>query len=95
LTGAGLSTPVKPMFPKDREASGACAADGTATATDAMTLTSVVSVAAEAGRAREATMAPEMTIAAEALVAGLTEREITDNRDVWLDWPGARRRPKL
>jgi hypothetical protein len=93
-TGLGLWTPVKPMFPKDLEASGACAADGTTAAVDAVALTSLVGVAAEAGRASEATIAPEMTIAAEAWVAGLIEREITDNRDVWLNWHGARRKPK-
>ena len=99
-TGLGLMTPVKPMFPKDRGASGACAAVGAANADGAVTaegpeaLTSV-SVTAEAGRAKEATMAPEMTITAEAFVAGLAEREIADDRDdVELSWLGARWRPE-
>jgi hypothetical protein len=51
-------------------------------------------MAAEAGRAREATMAPEMTITAEALLAGLAEREIADEKDeAELKGFGARWRP--
>jgi hypothetical protein len=80
-----LTTPVKPMFPKVRGTSGACAAAGgataTATATGAVAVSVTVGVAAEAGRVREATMAPEMTITAEALLAGFAERAIADERE--------------
>src|SRR5665811_1247003 len=81
--GLGLTTPVKPMAPKVWGTSGAWAGAGattaTARATDLVAL--VVGVTADAGRAREATMAPEMTITAEALVAGMAEREIADEKD--------------
>src|SRR5665647_1501638 len=101
--GLGLTTPVKPMFPKVRGTSGASAAEGAVTATataraaGAAVLTWKAGVAAEAGRAREATMAPEMTITAEALLAGLAEREIADEKEVdaELKGLGARWRPEI
>ena len=80
----GLTTPVKPIFPKVRVAIGAWAAEGAATATatemDAVLVVfaDLPDVAAEAGRASEATMAPEMTITAEALLAGIAEREMAE-----------------
>src|SRR5450631_3522292 len=96
-TGAGaggLTTPVKPMCPYVWAANGAWAAAGTATATAVLVMAWVVGVAAEAGNAREATIAPEITITAEALLAGLTEREIAEEKDeVELTWLGARWRP--
>src|SRR5450631_4407604 len=83
--GLGLTTPVKPMFPKVWGASGAWAAAGAATATATARATGAVflsvGVAADAGRAREATMAPDMTNTAEALLAGLTERDSADERE--------------
>src|ERR1035437_3402 len=96
--GLGLTTPVNPMFPKDRGTSGACAAVGAATATaratGAAVLTLMAGVAAEAGRAREATMAPEMTMTAEALLAGLDVREIaSEKHEAELNGLGARWRP--
>src|SRR5450759_2429327 len=86
------------MFPKIWGTSGAWAADGaptaTARATGTVVLALVIGVAAEAGSPREATMAPEMTITAEALLAGLAEREIADERDAAeLRGLGARWRP--
>src|ERR1035437_10471612 len=84
------------MAPKVWGTSGAWAGAGattaTARATDLVAL--VVGVTADAGRAREATMAPEMTITAEALLAGLAEREIADEKDdAELKGFGARWRP--
>src|SRR5674476_1074007 len=81
--GLGLTTPVKPMFPKVWGASGAWAGAGAATATASATgaMALVVGVSAAAGRARAATMAPENTITAEALLAGFAEREIADEND--------------
>jgi hypothetical protein len=93
-TGGGLTTPVKPMFPNVGGNSGAWAADGGATATDRPTgavVAIVEAVEAEAGKAKEATSAPEMTITAEALLAGLAEREMVDERDnVEVKKPGTR-----
>src|SRR5450631_623168 len=97
--GLGLTTPVKPIFPKVRGTSGACAADGAAAAareraTGTAALTLVAGAAADAGSAREATMAPEMTMTAEALLAGLAEREIaSEKQEAGLNGLGARWRP--
>ena len=74
-------TPLNPMFPNDRGASGAGATDMAAAAVGAATLSAVVRGAADAGKAREATMAPEMRITAEAFEAGLAERKIADDRE--------------
>src|SRR5450759_538040 len=96
--GLGLTTPVKPMFPKVWGASGAWAGAGAATATARATgsMALVVGVSAAACRARAATMAPENTITAEALLAGFAEREIADeNDDPELTECGARWRPAL
>ena len=83
-TGFGLTTPVKPIFPKLTGARGAWAADGAATATATARATGAVffnaGVAAEAGRAREATMAPDITKTADALLAGLAERETAEEK---------------
>jgi len=92
--GRGLTTPLNPMVPKDGEASGAGAAKGAVTAVGAVARTLVIGVAAEAGMAMEAIMAPAKRIAAEALVAGRTEYEISENRELRLSWPGARRSPR-
>ena len=97
-TGRGLTTPMKPMCPKAWGTNGASAAAGAAAARALGTVTLVLvgSVSADAGSAREATMAPEMTITAEALLAGLAEREITDEKDdAELKGLGARWRPVL
>ena len=92
---------MKPIFPKDGETSGACATNGSASGVTVWRLVAKVggllraAVVAEAGKAREATMAPEITITAEALVAGLAEREMADDRDAAeFRWRRARWRPR-
>jgi len=84
--GLGLSTPLKPIFPKDGETNGASVADGAAIAKAPITFgalgLTVVNGAADAGRAKEATMPDETAITADALAAGFAEREIAAERDV-------------
>ena len=98
--GLGLTTPLKPMSPKDGETIGAFAADGAAIARapvagGVVVLTPAVNGAAEAGRAKEATMPPETAITAEALAAGFAEREIAADRDrAGFKRVGARWRPE-